>query len=68
MFDDGNEMFVTEMNDGAASGRVPAQTLALFFGDFLDQGECLRPTILADSGEDGIQQGDGSGIGGAERS
>jgi hypothetical protein len=61
-------MFVTTMNDEAVSGRVPAEAFALFFGYFLDQGERLRPTILADSGEDGIQQGDGGGIGGPERS
>ena len=50
------------------SGHVLAESFALFFGEFLGQGECLRPTILTDGRKDGIQQSNGGGIGGAEGS
>src|SRR2546425_6932684 len=46
---------------------VPAGSFALFFGDFLHHGKGLRTAILANSREDGIQQGDGRGVRGAER-
>src|SRR5258706_16459334 len=68
LLDADSEIFVSGANERTVSRRVPAESFALFFGDFLDHGECLRPTILADSREDGIHQGNGSGVRGAEGS
>src|ERR1700675_4976365 len=61
-----NVILATFASDGKAagstSGVIPANTFALFFGDFFCHGECLGPAILADSGEDGIHQNHGSSI------
>ncbi len=48
--------------------RVPAEAFALLFGDFLDDRERLRAMVLAAGGEDGVDEGDGSGVGSAEGS
>src|SRR5207253_934836 len=56
-----SEIFVTGTND-RESGHVPAESFALFFGEFLGQGECLRPTILTDGRKDCIQQSNGGGL------
>src|SRR5438132_4130546 len=51
-----------------ASRIVPAEAFAVLFGNLFYQPEYLRPPILSNGGEDCIQQGNWSGIRGAERS
>src|SRR5579859_406902 len=46
--------------------RVPAEAFALFLDDLLEKRHCLRPAILAASGEDSVDESDRSGVGGAE--
>ena len=50
------------------SDGVPAEAFALLFGDFLEDGERLRAAVLAASGEDGVDEGNWGGVGGAEGS
>src|ERR1700688_764597 len=47
---------------------VPAEAFALLFGYFLEDSEGLWAAILAAGGEDGVDEGDGSGVGRAEGS
>src|ERR1700676_1072427 len=47
---------------------VPAEAFALLFGYFLKDGQRLRTAVLSAGGEDGVNEGDGGGIRGAEGS
>jgi hypothetical protein len=65
--DSGGEIFISGTKDKTMSGKEQAESCALFFDEFISEGHLLPPTVLAYSGENGIQQRDGSGVRGAER-
>jgi hypothetical protein len=52
--------------DTARLVAVPAKTLALFFGDFFQEGKRLWAAILGAGRKNGIEQGNGSYVGGTE--